>query len=133
MDQELSPELLARIQAVTAKRPRIVLDHILQHGFVTTAELEALYGYKHPPRAARDVREQGIPLETFKVKDASGRSIAAYRFGDLSQIEAAKLGGRKIFSKELKQSLYQEAQGKCAICSTFYAERYLQIDHRVPR
>lgn len=132
MEQNLPPELLARIQAVTAKRPRVVLEHILKHGYVTTAELESLYGYKHPPRAARDVREQGIPLETFKVKDVNGRTIAAYRFGDLSQIQTAKLGGRKVFPKELKTALYESSQGKCAVCNTHYEERYLQIDHRIP-
>lgn len=45
---------------VTAKRPRTVIDHILKHGYVTTEELKEQYGYDHPPRAARDVREQGI-------------------------------------------------------------------------
>jgi hypothetical protein len=44
-----------------------VIDHILQYGFITTEDLENTYGYNHPPRAARDVREAGIPLETFKV------------------------------------------------------------------
>lgn len=39
-------------------------------------------GYEHAPRAARDVRELGIPLETYKIKDSTGKSIAAYRFGD---------------------------------------------------
>jgi hypothetical protein len=57
-----------------------VIDHILQYGFIATEDLENTYGYNHPPRAARDVREAGIPLETFKVKSKEGKSIAAYRF-----------------------------------------------------
>lgn len=57
---ELPPEFIARCEAVTAKRPRTVIDHILTHGYVTTEELKEQYGYNHPPRAARDVREQGI-------------------------------------------------------------------------
>ena len=51
---------------MTAKRPRTVIGHILQHGFITSEELHSIYGYDHPPRAARDVREYGIPLETFE-------------------------------------------------------------------
>ena len=67
-------ELLPNIRN---KRARIVIEHILAHGHITTEDLEH-YGYKHPPRAARDVREAGIPLVTFRVKSADGsRSIAA--------------------------------------------------------
>ena len=69
-------------QSVTAKRPRTIIDHILQHGHISTEELKEKYGYNHPPRAARDVREHGIPLETFTVVGADGRKIAAYRFSD---------------------------------------------------
>ena len=61
------PSFLKLIENVQQKRARTVLDHILEHGHVTTEELKDLYGYNHPPRAARDVREQGIPLETFRV------------------------------------------------------------------
>ncbi len=82
-DQE---QFRALIAAIRNKRPRIVAEHILAHGSVTTEELTDLYGYNHPPRAARDLRELGIPLETFKVKNKEGRTIAAYRFGDTSQV-----------------------------------------------
>ena len=66
--QDLPADFVARYQAVTAKRPRTVIEHILAHGYVTTEELRDKYGYNHPPRAARDVREQGIPLETFPIR-----------------------------------------------------------------
>lgn len=38
---------------MTDKRPKAVIDHILKHGLITTDELKPLYGYNHPPRAAR--------------------------------------------------------------------------------
>ena len=128
----LPPELVAALEKVTAKRARVVIDHILDHGHITTEELKETYGYGHPPRAARDVREEGIPLETFKVRGADGRSIAAYRFGDPSEIEHHKLGGRQVFGKSLKNALYASRHGRCAVCSQTYAARYLQIDHRIP-
>jgi hypothetical protein len=65
------------LENISNKRARIVIEHILENGFITTEKLEKQYGYNHPPRAARDVRESGIPLETFRVKDSEGRSIAA--------------------------------------------------------
>lgn len=81
---EASAELLlALCRSVTAKRPKTVIDHILAHGFITTEELKEQYGYNHPPRAVRDVRENGIPVETFRVTGSDGRKIAAYRFGEL--------------------------------------------------
>jgi len=121
-----------QLQSITNKRARIVIQHILKHGHITTEELEKKYGYNHPPRAARDVREAGIPLETFRVRSSDGRSIAAYRFGDLSKIRKQRLEGRKTFPKTLKTDLYESSDGKCAICLGEFESRYLQIDHRVP-
>lgn len=130
--KKLPDELLKRLAAVTNKRPKTVIRHILKHGFVTTQELRDKYGYNHPPRAAKDVRDQGIPLETFRVRGADGRSIAAYRFADLSKIRRGFLGGRRAFPKEFKDSLAQVNGSRCYICWSEFEGRYLQIDHRVP-
>lgn len=120
------------MESITAKRPRTVIDHILEHGYITTEQLSDLYGYQHPPRAARDVREYGVPLETFRVKSSDGRTIAAYRFGDIPTIEAGSFTGRIPFPKSFKDRLV-DVQGE--YCSVFRSERegrYLQIDHRIP-
>ena len=77
MKQDLPADFIQKCKAVTAKRPRTVIEHILEHGYITTEELRSIYGYNHPPRAARDVREQGIPLETFRVTGADGRKICS--------------------------------------------------------
>jgi hypothetical protein len=132
MQQKISKEFLVKLKKITAKRARTVIDHIIEHGFITTEELESTYGYAHAPRAARDVREEGIPLETFSVKNSAGRSIAAYKFGDISKISKGKLGGREAFSKEFKKSVININSTKCSICCENYEERYLQIDHRIP-
>ena len=129
---EETKELIESLFPYLSKRAQIVVNHILEHRFITTEDLEKKYGYAHPPRAARDVRESGIPLETFKVKSSDGRIIAAYKFGDLSKIQKDKLGGRKIFPKKFKEELYRISGGKCAICSGHFEMRYLQIDHRIP-
>jgi len=63
------------LASITNKRARVVIQHILKRGFITTEALEKKYGYNHPPRAARDVREAGIPLETFRARSSDGRSI----------------------------------------------------------
>ena len=67
-------KFLELCHSVTDKRPKTVIDHILTHGHITTDELKSQYGYNHPPRAARDVRERGIPLETFRVVGPDGRN-----------------------------------------------------------
>lgn len=128
---QYSEALLRAIKAVKGKRAQIVVQHILEHGYITTEALESQYGYKHPPRAVRDVREQGIPIETFTFKDAEGRTIAAYRFGEFTA-QSGKGGGRKGFSKQFKQALVDATGSQCAICLTPFESRYLQIDHRVP-
>lgn len=131
--KKLPKTFMAKLKAITKKRPRTVIDHILKHGFVTTEELKQM-GYEHAPRAARDVREQGIPLETFRVKDSNGRSIAAYRFGDPSKTEdrLSKAAGRTMLSKALKKALIEKYGSKCFIYLQPMEERLLQVDHRVP-
>lgn len=128
----IDPKLLEQASKVTKKRAKTVIDHIIKHGSVTTEELKDIYGYNHPPRAARDVREEGIPLETIKVHGSDGRTIGAYIFGDPSKIENNKLGGRVIFSKKFKDHLIHKYGSKCAISLEEYEPRYLQIDHRIP-
>lgn len=129
---KIDPRLQALIDKVTGKRPRTVIDHILQHGYITNEELKDKYGYNHPPRAIRDVRENGVPIVTERVKDSTGRSIARYKFGDPSEIENHKLGGRVTFSKELSEALYEQQGGRCALSGIAFERRYLQVDHRIP-
>lgn len=133
MKRKLPKEFLERLRAVTAKRPKTVIQHILKHGFVTTEDLKNL-GYEHAPRAARDVRELGIPLETFRVKDSTGRSIAAYRFGnpDEAQDNVSKTAGRTVLSAAVKKALVEKYGAKCFIYLQPMDERLLQVDHRVP-
>lgn len=133
MKQKLSKQFLAQLNAVTKKRPRTVIQTILKHGFVTTEELKNM-GYEHAPRAARDVREQGIPLETFRVKDSQGRSIAAYRFGDPKETgdKVSKAAGRTVLSKILKKALIEKYGSRCFIYLQPMEARLLQIDHRIP-
>jgi hypothetical protein len=131
-EQTYPKEFLEHIRSINNKRAKIVIDHIMQHGFITTEDLENTYGYNHPPRAARDVREAGIPLETFTVKSKDGKSIAAYKFGDITQLQANRIEGRASFPKEFRKILYETYHGRCVICNGEFAERYLQVDHKVP-
>lgn len=127
-------EFMDLLASVTAKRPKTVIQHILQHGFITSEELKDVYGYNHPPRAVRDVREYGIPLETYRVTGSDGRKIAAYRFGNPNvQINTlAKTAGRTILSKTLKSALIDKYGSKCFIYLESMDESRLQVDHRIP-
>ena len=131
---EYTKEFLAMLEAVTAKRPRTVIQHILHHGYITSEELKDIYGYNHPPRAIRDVRERGIPLITYRVTGKDGRKIAAYKFGDQTDTKNAlsKSAGRTALSKALKQALIEKYGTKCFIYLEKVDESVLQVDHRVP-
>ena len=125
-------KILEICSRVTGKRPRAVIDQIIEKGFVTTEELQAM-GYDHAPRAARDVRENGVPLETFSVRsDRTGRQIAAYRFADPSQIKDGRIGGRVAFSKSFKDALIAKYGSRDTVSGAVLEARYLQIDHRIP-
>lgn len=131
-NEDIDPRILALCEKVTARRARAVIDHILKYGGVSTDELQDI-GYTHPPRAARDVREQGIPLETYKVRsEKTGRMIGAYRFADPSKIKGGRIGGRRAFSKSFKDSLVERYGSADTITGERMDPRYLQIDHRIP-
>ena len=114
-------------QSIKAKRPRTVIDHILKHGFITTQELK-----DHPPRAVRDVKEHGIPIEMFRVVGSDGRKIAAYRFGDPTKSRFGLQTGRTAFGQEIRRKLVALHGPRCAIYLESFRERELQIDHRIP-
>jgi hypothetical protein len=132
-EESLAPEFVVLCKSISAKRARTVIDHILKHGIITNEDLSDQYGYDHPPRAARDVRENGIPLHTHRVTSPkTHRQIGAYTFGDISLIKRGRIGGRKAFSKQFKQDLIKTYGARDAITSETLDERYLQIDHRIP-
>lgn len=131
---KMSKVILKRLNAITAKRPRTVIQHILKHGAITTQDLTERYGYDHPPRAIRDVRELGIPIVTERVKDEQGRNIASYHFGDLSKWTSpvTKSAGRTALAKALKNALVEKYGARCAIYLEPMDAAVLQVDHRVP-
>jgi hypothetical protein len=134
MSVEYPKDFLALLNAVEAKRPRTVIQHILKHGYITSQELKDLYGYNHPPRAVRDVREYSIPLVTYRVEGTDGRKIAAYKFGDPSEVKntLSKTAGRTVLSKALKQALVEKYGSKCFVYFEPMDEGLLQVDHRIP-
>lgn len=129
--EELPEKLQEAISRVSSKRGKLVIRLILEQGSVSTQEIDER-GYDHPPRAARDVREAGVPLDTNMVTDEDGNRMGAYVFGDPEEVEAHKAGGRSTLPKELKDELYKRSVGQCYICGRNYEKRYLQVDHRVP-
>ena len=110
-----SHEFLELLKSITAKRPRTVIDHILQYGFITTEDLKEKYGYNHPPRAVRDVKEYGIPIVMYRVEGSDGRKIAAYKFGEFSPEMMHRISGRTVLSKKIKEELILLHGSKCFI------------------
>lgn len=131
---EFPQEFLDLLNSVQAKRPKTVIQHILKHGYITSEELKNVYGYNHPPRAVRDVRELGIPIITYRVTGEGGRSIAAYKFGDPADAKntLAKSAGRTVLSKALKQALIDKYGSKCFVYLETMDSSILQVDHRIP-
>ena len=134
MTEKYPKSFLELLESIEAKRPRTVIQHIIKHGFVTSQELKDLYGYNHPPRAARDVREHGIPLVTYRAEGSDGRKIEAYKFDDPSRAKycMSKSSGRTALSAALKQALIAKHGQKCFIYFEPMPARVLQVDHRIP-
>ena len=93
------------------------------------------YGYKHPPRAARDARELNIELRTVRVKSTDGRNIAAYELVSIEGLinrSGGKEGGRRTLPKLFKAQLIAAFGNHCNVCSGLFPPSLLQIDHKVP-
>lgn len=129
-----SKNIVKKLNSITGKRPATVIRHILEHGYITSEELENKYGYKHPPRAVRDVRERGVNIETYRVTSSDGRSIGAYRFGNPIFLDdkVSKIAGRTVLSQALKKALIDKYGSVCFVYHQPMEERLLQIDHRIP-
>lgn len=132
MNKKLHPDILAKAKQITGRRARVVVDHILKHGSITTEDLKSIYGYDHPPRAIKDVTDQGLPLEREFVRNSNGRRMASYSFGDPASVKNGRIGGRVAFSKSFKAELIEYYGCRCAVCNAELESRYLQIDHRIP-
>ena len=107
------------------------IDPILAHGHVTTKELRDIHGYNHPPRAVRGVREQGIPIETFKATGSDGRRIGAYRFGNPADLRPERRS-RRSFPRAFRQQMDARCGSRCGICGWGHNPATMQIDHRIP-
>lgn len=132
MKPKFSQAFLDRCRAVTAKRPKTVIDHILSHGSITTDELRTNYKYDHPPRAARDVREHGIAVITEMETAPDGRRFARYFLNEAGSAHYSKRAGRTALEKRLKAELIEMHGSKCFIYGETMEPRQLQVDHRVP-
>lgn len=129
---DLPPDLRDRISKVTNKRARRLLELIVEHGEVTTEQLTEQYGYNHPPRAKKDATDLGFPVVSHGVRSSDGsRRISAYTL-DLNASFVEGRAGRKVIPKAIRDELLRRADGRCAICGGVFADRALQVDHRVP-
>lgn len=131
-DEEKKKIILERCKG--HKRPEVVAKYMLEHdNCITTDEIQEL-GYDHPPRAARDIRELGIPLKTTRTTGENGKSIAKYSFDipDDFNPSQTKVSGRKATDNKIKEELIKENGCVCSTDNMRMRKENLQIDHRVP-
>ncbi|MBI4668091.1 MAG: hypothetical protein HY747_02715 [Elusimicrobia bacterium] len=57
----LSKKFIRLCKNVTAKRPGTVIDHILKHGFITTAHRSDLAGFER--KTGKTVRPMIVPVQ----------------------------------------------------------------------
>lgn len=130
----ISEEFNNLLCSITNKRAKFVVETIMKKGSCSTEDLKK-GGYEHAPRAARDVRELGVPLITEKGKDSEGKQMAVYVFGDwekAKQDALKKTNGRTQITNKLKSALIAKYGSRCNLFGEEYDERLLQPDHRIP-
>ena len=127
---DLDDSIVEQVLSRTSGRSRHVIEQILEHGYVTTMTLASL-GYDHPPRAAADVRDRGIPLETV-MKTVDGKKVAHYRFPDEMGVLDRTASGRVAISKQFQREVIEYYGERDIFTGTVAGTGVLQIDHRVP-
>jgi 5-methylcytosine-specific restriction endonuclease McrA len=90
------------------------------------------YGYKHPPRAIRDVIDQGVRLVKVTVKNKEGKSIASYRFDETAMDAPVLLGNRASIPRKTRKVLFEKLGTRCSICLQEFQPHELQVDHQIP-
>lgn len=123
---------LAELAKKLGKRPRTVLEKLLENGSISTYELGQL-GYDQPPRAAQDLKEAGVRLITKQGKHPkSGSRMGIYHLHPEQPLLTGRFTGRKAFPKAFREKVYAYFNNKCNICNVEYDTTMLQIDHRIP-
>lgn len=130
IDREAYRRILSQLSSARAEK---VLRHILEHGGISTYEIEQL-GYGHPPRAAQDLKEAGVALRTVfrEVHPVTGNRMGTYLLANPAPITRSNFGGRAALPKKLERELYAHYGSKCNMDSYEHGARALQADHRVP-
>lgn len=114
------------------KRPRAVLEKILENGSVSTYELGQL-GYDQPPRAAQDLKECGVKLKVaFGKHPKTGARMAIYSLADSAEAELQAAAGRRIFPSTFRADVLHAHGSRCNLCGTPYPPKSLSLDHRIP-
>ncbi len=122
----------ASLLKALGKRPRTVLEKILENGSVSTYELGQL-GYDQPPRAAQDLKEAGVKLRTsFGKHPTTGARMAIYSLAQKEPDSLPNFVGRTAFPIRFRTELFRIFNNRCNICNSRYNQLLLQIDHRIP-
>ena len=129
--EDLDAEIVAEMRRRVAhnQRARLLVDTVLTQGFMSTVDLSNA-GYEHPPRAARDVRELGIPLISPRAS-VDGRSVAHYRFPDQVILDR-DAAGRRVLPARLKQELIDLHGPRDTFSGSKLPVSMLEVDHRIP-
>jgi len=123
---------LSELLPTLGKRPQAVLERLLENGSVSTYELGKI-GYDQPPRAAQDLKEQGVRLRMTNSKHpATGNRMGVYTLEDEQPLLDGKLTGRHSFPKKFRKHVLDHYQRMCPCCGVVLDESRLQIDHRIP-
>lgn len=125
-------EFFTRLRGVS-RRGRLVAWRIFEDGQTTTELLATLYDYSHSPRAARDIKDCGIRIESGRGRHSrTHRPIAIYTFADKSRILMSDAVGRSALPHDFVATVFAAADHQCALCAGRFHEQFLQADHRIP-
>lgn len=114
------------------KRPRAVLEKILENGSVSTYELGQL-GYDQPPRAAQDLKEAGVRLKaSFGRHPNTGSRMAIYSLAESEEQALEALSGRRAFPSKFRAEVTEAHSSRCNLCYSEYSAKSLSLDHRIP-
>lgn len=127
------PSILEQVKLIPKgkKRAKALAELLIEKGKVSTKEIREMLNEEHPPSAARDLKDLGIPIK-MTWGSSNGRRYGIYEFDNPDLLENNILRGRQYFPKSLKSNLIKRDGERCNISNINFKSQYLQIDHRIP-
>ena len=90
--EAVMPSILEKFEKSENDNVKVFIKHIIDNGKILSHTLSNEYGVKQAYKVAKEAKNEGFPLISYKVKSEDGRYIQAYKFPEKDESNNIKNG-----------------------------------------